>query len=723
MGKLGAEDSLQWDPDVSIDEPIKDRLSRAAFAARLGEKLRDRRQKDCLVVGLCGAWGSGKTSIWRLAWEHLRTEPVPIPPVVEFKAWGFSGEEALTAAFFSEMAETVDRYAKAHGLPRFGRTMRQYGRKVADWLGLGSEAAALISDAGVPAVALVWRFLRMLGGWFFGGEDRQSLKQEISKALNVFPQPLIVVIDDIDRLAADEIALLFRLIKQNADFPRVIYLLLFDRDYVAAALDKLAPERGAEFLEKVVQVIIDVPHVDDTQLRSMLVTEFRALLAALPTAELRFDEGELDTLLDGGLLGLLRHPRDVHRLINGLRFVCSAMRLGTLIEVDGADLLGMELLRIRFPKLYTRLAREHDLLTIRGNVRFGGKDGEAVKAKSAADLWELVPDNDKAAVRALLALLFPNSPYSTKHRPDESLVMNRRVGSWAVFPIYFQCAVPPGHVSASQVEEAVSKSEQLEKLRAHLKWHLESGTLLALLRRLDPQTASLPHPENWIRVLLDLGDDLPLLTFDDITFGGIETSVKAFSRDLFKRLGEARPDGEMFLRLLSESKALHYVFEFAVTELAPERAERRTENGPLLPDARLPELERILCEKFVQMAEDRLDRYPYSAAWKLENWKRLAGASAPADWIRRRLASATGTRKLIEIIFSSSDANRVSHKGPGLVRWLVEIIPAQEILTALNSQFEAADEAMFSDEVKQTLRASLQRHIDRTSTDEDSAST
>jgi predicted KAP-like P-loop ATPase len=47
---------------------------------------------------------------------------------------------------------------------------------------------------------------------------------------------IVVVIDDIDRLGDDEVLLVLRLIKANADFPNLTYLLLFQRDIVERAV-------------------------------------------------------------------------------------------------------------------------------------------------------------------------------------------------------------------------------------------------------------------------------------------------------------------------------------------------------------------------------------------------------------------------------------------------------------------------------------------------------
>jgi len=85
----------------------------------------------------------------------------------------------------------------------------------------------------------------------------EEQKRELAGLLTRLPQPLLVVIDDIDRLTTEEILQVFQLVKANADFPRLIYLLLFEREVVAKALNQISGDKGTEFLEKIIQVLRD----------------------------------------------------------------------------------------------------------------------------------------------------------------------------------------------------------------------------------------------------------------------------------------------------------------------------------------------------------------------------------------------------------------------------------------------------------------------------------
>ena len=57
----------------------------------------------------------------------------------------------------------------------------------------------------------------------------QAAKNKVRDQLMTLEKPLLVIMDDVDRLPPDEIRLLFQLVKINADFPNLVYLLCFNR--------------------------------------------------------------------------------------------------------------------------------------------------------------------------------------------------------------------------------------------------------------------------------------------------------------------------------------------------------------------------------------------------------------------------------------------------------------------------------------------------------------
>jgi hypothetical protein len=146
-------------------------------------------------------------------------------------------------------------------------------------------------------------------------EERRS---DLEKELNTRTTPVVVIIDDIDRLPADRVALMFQLIKAMADLPKFVYLLLFQRDTVEKCLDRVGNDDGARFLEKIVQVGLDLPHIAKLEVEKILFDGLNIILAE--TKAPTFDQTRLGNIYVGGLDTYFRTIRDVKRYLTTLQF-------------------------------------------------------------------------------------------------------------------------------------------------------------------------------------------------------------------------------------------------------------------------------------------------------------------------------------------------------------------------------------------------------------------
>ena len=57
-----------------------------------------------------------------------------------------------------------------------------------------------------------------------------SRRDKITKALTKLKKPIVIVLDDIDRLTTPEIRDIFKLVRLTANFPNIIYVVAFDRE-------------------------------------------------------------------------------------------------------------------------------------------------------------------------------------------------------------------------------------------------------------------------------------------------------------------------------------------------------------------------------------------------------------------------------------------------------------------------------------------------------------
>jgi predicted KAP-like P-loop ATPase len=277
--------NIGFSPDRPIETASQDSLGRSSLAFLLAQKISEWRGRESLVIALYGPWGSGKSSVKNLILEKLREEKYkPFDPI-EFNPWLPSGVEKITESFFYEIGVKLSRENVENAKRRAAKWKRY-----AQYLELGSNIFEILNipatAVGMPVLSPLQKITSFLrhtakSRWESYDKEEKSLQQMRSELRNEFGElktPIVVVIDDIDRLTEEEINLVFRLVKANADFPNLIFLLLFDRKTVEAALDKVSGGKGALFLEKIVQVGIDLPAPSPDTLRELLFGRMGAAL-------------------------------------------------------------------------------------------------------------------------------------------------------------------------------------------------------------------------------------------------------------------------------------------------------------------------------------------------------------------------------------------------------------------------------------------------------------
>ncbi|MBW8880218.1 MAG: hypothetical protein JF615_01990, partial [Asticcacaulis sp.] len=141
----------------------------------------------------------------------------------------------------------------------------------------------------------------------------ELVRADLEQKLKKLDRPLIVVIDDIDRLEADQIRTVFRHVKANADLPRLTYLLLFQPTVVEAALNPVAAGDGRGYLEKIIQASFDLPAVEISRVHKALFAALDLALAGNLTPRDGFDALRWGNLFHGGLKLFIQNLRDVHR--------------------------------------------------------------------------------------------------------------------------------------------------------------------------------------------------------------------------------------------------------------------------------------------------------------------------------------------------------------------------------------------------------------------------
>ncbi|EAJ5201854.1 NTPase, partial [Campylobacter coli] len=149
-----------------------------------------------------------------------------------------------------------------------------------------------------------------------------EIKNEINTALLNIDIKIIVVIDDLDRLADTDIQEIFQLVRSIADFKNTIYILSYDEEIVSKALDKIQKDKGGKYIEKIVQVLIKLPKVSQENLKDIFIKK-------LKTIHIKHEALDKDEFIkkikENNFADAFKSIRDMERFLNAFKIEVNAI--------------------------------------------------------------------------------------------------------------------------------------------------------------------------------------------------------------------------------------------------------------------------------------------------------------------------------------------------------------------------------------------------------------
>jgi predicted KAP-like P-loop ATPase len=666
----------------SSDRPItsanQDLLGRSNFADYLSAAIRSWRGKESLVIALYGPWGIGKSSVKNMVLESLKKSPKDGPAIVEFNPWQWAGQEQLVEAFFQEIGVVLGRSDTSKIGKQRAAKWRSYGAYVSLGAKLAQSSKLILPFLGIPSVAsdLLSTALQESADVMQEGHEALTamgdarerslvdLKTDLFDALKTMKRPLLVVMDDVDRLSTEEIKLLFQLVKANADFPNLIYLLLFQRDIVEKSLDAIAPISGREFLEKIVQVGFDIPLIERRKLEKILFTGLDEILSH-GSVEQRFESQRWQNLFISGLRGYFENLRDVRRYLAMLGFHVPIFKQNGSFNVNPVDLIGLESLRVFEPNVYEALP-EHKAGLLGLSRGLSDNWGDELR-NFLSSLLDGLPKNRQNRVREILSELFPQVEWALKNYGygsnfEDGWFRDLRICHKDIFDRYFHFAIPEGDISQAQLDLILSASDDRNHLVAQFKTLKERGLLEVALDRLEAykQQISLEHAVSFIAAIFDIGDDL-----DRARRGFFEIQPDMHAVRIVHWYLKQERDAAKRAAILSESMRLTSGLYLPVMQISIELHERSvTPDESLLPDDSREDFKNICLQKINEAVRDRkLEAHP-RLLYILYRWKEWTVSDEPLKWVQQLISSDEGLISFLnslveEGVTSGRDGERV----------------------------------------------------------------
>jgi hypothetical protein len=492
-----ASNLLGDDPrDGSEERP--DELDRTGFVDYVGGLVnRVREQSDSSVMALIGEWGSGKSSILSQLCKNFREDDGPWT-IVEFNPWSYPNPESLQAGFFAELRAQLPKEARGGDLRK----------KIGELSKAVSPYSKVISVVGVdPSDSF-----KALGEALVGDTSVTASARAVAEELRKAARPILVVLDDLDRLTPDELLAVLKLVRHVGRLPHVFYLLGYDEETLLDVLGQTSlvgtsPTRARDYLEKIIQVRLDMPAFRVSQRAVLLDRGLSEVLTASETVLSEQDTKRLSNLYSNALERRLATPRSISRFMGQVL----AFYPPLAGEVDFVDFFLITWLRTDEPGVYRMLATEREAL-------FGNDIDAVVHRQESATVTRLigewnsrlsdagVAERDMPGVTRVVSELFPHvsavfesGTVLASARPPKS----RGVGDPDYFERYFSFGVPAEDISDQAVQEALRTLDTsgnkafpgLKELAV-----IDSGKVLGKIRSLRDE--GFPIPDRRLLIVL-----------------------------------------------------------------------------------------------------------------------------------------------------------------------------------------------------------------------------
>ncbi|MDG5490584.1 KAP family NTPase [Psychroserpens sp. SPM9] len=429
--------------DIAIGKKEEDLLNYYPYAEKIQSVIQGyANNPEPLTIGIYGKWGAGKSSLLNLIERHIEMfhKDKDDKPYIKFhyNPWIYQTKEEMLYDFFETLTRKLV-YSGNDTLKKAGKFIKKYSKYL--------KAVKLSASVGVPKIFNAgisvepYEILKRLGEDLEGEEKSlNELKKQIDDILKESDKKIIIFIDDVDRLDKDEIFTLFKLIKINADFKNLIFIICLDQEYVAKAIHHRYgndEKSGKDFLEKIINIPLELPLIEEADLDRFVKEKIKPILSSK-----KIKEADLKELYDSLSGGYFSSPREVVRVINSFAF--SFYAIGD--EVNVHDLFWIEYLKVKYIKTYNSIKDYASRSGIKTNMLFIDKidfNSPFAKDKNETGFRKDLMDKHKESY-PIINFLFPMirtgtvSAYQTpKIKPTNVLDAELRINHMNHFEKYF----------------------------------------------------------------------------------------------------------------------------------------------------------------------------------------------------------------------------------------------------------------------------------------------
>ncbi|EAK9993351.1 hypothetical protein A9458_00565 [Campylobacter lari] len=452
--------------DKAITSKNEDLFSRRENATTLAKIIKSYQDEDSISIGIIGDWGGGKTSFINMVLEDFNDDKKFI--IINFNPWNISTRKQLISDFFTKLSieigrkNTSKRYKKlSNGLKVLSYAFKPF--KFIPGLDIASEISDNISNALQEIAEMTEKNL-------------DTTKEEINNAIKKIDKKIIIVIDDLDRLADTDIQEIFQLVRSIADFKNTMYILAYDNEIVTKALDKIQKDKGERYIEKIVQVPIVLPKLNKADLTAIFMQKIEQFSFVYE----KIDKNEfIENLNTNHFAGAFENIRDINRYLNVLKFEMSVIKQ----ELYLYDFAVITLFKVFEPKFYEFIYKHFEIFTGATSEGYGYEEQNLSVKKMIKEQTESLNKLKKEVIRKLLISIFPRIEwlykrefYTSKNKVEYA--NKNRIASLEYFQDYFVLNFAEDVIRKETIDKIIKANSHQEYDDIFNKYGLKSSEVL-----------------------------------------------------------------------------------------------------------------------------------------------------------------------------------------------------------------------------------------------------
>lgn len=348
--------------DIPISNSDEDQFSFTSLAGGVVAHLMSNTKPESFVVGVTGQWGVGKTSMLNLIEEQYKLQRTDQKPVIiiSFSLLKDVDRDTMLSDFLLLLTNQVEAESrnsksiaarvegKIEKVKKYASTVQIYNDKLNPYFTLLSVLGLDQPEKASNAIKIITESIA----------DRQNppnldhLYQEAYDSLLKLKIPIVVLIDDIDRLYPTEIVGLLTLLRSTAQLPYITYFVAYDPSKVEEAIEKEITTSGQDFLDKFVQILVDVPLVNKPKIVSKTVNQIEKIFEQSKNDQHETFEWDsritTNVIQEYASLGIIKTIRDSTRVLNSVQINSLSGQRFNLFE----HFLRSAILQVRIPSFY-----------------------------------------------------------------------------------------------------------------------------------------------------------------------------------------------------------------------------------------------------------------------------------------------------------------------------------------------------------------------------------